>query len=303
MEPGSSPLTRGKPTRRESRPARTWLIPAHAGKTAAATACSKSWGAHPRSRGENIQSAFGPTFSRGSSPLTRGKRAGLTCANPAARLIPAHAGKTATRHTAPRSPTAHPRSRGENERPSPENQAPAGSSPLTRGKLGLCIHRDLLPGLIPAHAGKTGCAQPCPSGAPAHPRSRGENAPMVSVLPFSQGSSPLTRGKPGHHRLLRRESGLIPAHAGKTKPYARTQLRIRAHPRSRGENALSVLADTVGGGSSPLTRGKPCRWRSVNDRTRLIPAHAGKTMQAAMTLTRDKAHPRSRGENNGDDLL
>ena len=73
---GSSPLTRGKrsPLPRPLR--RLRLIPAHAGKTSPSAARSPKPRAHPRSRGENIQSEMRNPRVWGSSPLTRGKRRG-----------------------------------------------------------------------------------------------------------------------------------------------------------------------------------------------------------------------------------
>ena len=71
-------------------------------------------------------------------------------------------------------------------------------------------------GLIPAHAGKTTWHARAVDLQRAHPRSRGENPHLVSVVHMDEGSSPLTRGKPGlrcHEDFV---SGLIPAHAGKT---------------------------------------------------------------------------------------
>ena len=70
-----------------------------------------------------------------------------------------------------------------------------------------------------------------------------------------------------------------------------------AHPRSRGENDLRLIAGMGPQGSSPLTRGKrhACSARPVRDR--LIPAHAGKTSSFSWLLRRSAAHPRSRGEN------
>ena len=50
-------------------------------------------------------------------------------------------------------------------------------------------------------------------------------------------------------------------------------------------------------GSSPLTRGKRRRFREWPGRTRLIPAHAGKTRQCPPWFPDRTAHPRSRGEN------
>ena len=50
-------------------------------------------------------------------------------------------------------------------------------------------------------------------------------------------------------------------------------------------------------GSSPLTRGKPLTPIIDLIVMRLIPAHAGKTGDAATRQTSQRAHPRSRGEN------
>ena len=111
------------------------------------------------------------------------------------------------------------------------------------------------------------------------------------------GSSPLTRGKRFGRVRSSRPSGLIPAHAGKTRPARNPRARAWAHPRSRGENAREDTTEIIFKGSSPLTRGKR---RSVLDREpvrRLIPAHAGKTQSAAGALRGCRAHPRSRGEN------
>ena len=110
-------------------------------------------------------------------------------------LIPAHAGKTpVTWHGWP-TPSAHPRSRGENRELSVGDFMGAGSSPLTRGKL-LSITRLMKsPGLIPAHAGKTFEGKKSFKKLPAHPRSRGENMSAVWVVIVRSGSSPLTRGK------------------------------------------------------------------------------------------------------------
>ena len=78
---------------------------------------------------------------------------------PRTRLIPAHAGKTATTSAASASVTAHPRSRGENRTVAAAQPISAGSSPLTRGKRVLDAACVACGGLIPAHAGKTGAAQ------------------------------------------------------------------------------------------------------------------------------------------------
>ena len=152
-------------------------------------------------------------------------------------------------------------------------------------------------GLIPAHAGKT---QPRVVDGlldRAHPRSRGENPDCGVRVFLSEGSSPLTRGKPLGLGGRVVPPGLIPAHAGKTRQRASHTGGRPAHPRSRGENAFAAGHDTDIDGSSPLTRGKLTRYRGCARVWRLIPAHAGKTLCSPPRRTAGGAHPRSRGEN------
>ena len=172
---------------------------------------------------------------------------------------------------------AHPRSRGENCRVRLGWRAPRGSSPLTRGKQVRHRRWERKLGLIPAHAGKTGRPGSVPGRQTAHPRSRGENYATRRNPANPTGSSPLTRGKQIKQHRKVNSHGLIPAHAGKTRRWARRRRGSRAHPRSRGENAPRSDAWLTRCGSSPLTRGKPVRWSSLAWWLGLIPAHAGKT--------------------------
>ena len=173
---GSSPLTRGKRFAPIALTEWTGLIPAHAGKTSFGEVPGPAWGAHPRSRGENIIEAADPISPLGSSPLTRGKP------GPVAPDV--------------RQSRAHPRSRGENGRGLLGSDELHGSSPLTRGKLreDLSAQRDVL----------------------AHPRSRGENLIAPEMTLTRAGSSPLTRGKRPEGEQAEKQGRLIPAHAGKT---------------------------------------------------------------------------------------
>ena len=130
-----------------------------------------------------------------------------------------------------------------------------------------------------------------------HPRSHGENVIDDGEARTGGGSSPLTRGKRPASDRGHGTAGLIPAHAGKTVPqgprrsvsraHPRSRgktrtvtvrcIRLRAHPRSRGENVSIRVWMAAGGGSSPLTRGKPIRAPRLSSGHGLIPAHAGKT--------------------------
>ena len=230
------------------------------------------------------------------SAQTRNSRNGPTATFPE-DSIPAHAGKTPGMDTTSHCVSAHPRSRGENALQPEGPTLRSGSSPLTRGKLGLAVVAVGALGLIPAHAGKTRRRSPRALGRAAHPRSRGENFEETSLLASCPGPSPLTRGKP---QLLADglvQARLIPAHAGKTTCRRASSVATSAHPRSRGENP--ILAHDGGrlDGSSPLTRGKRDLPLSESLAEGLIPAHAGKTSLPALREDPQAAHPRSRREN------
>ena len=240
------------------------LIPAHAGKTMMTASRMPRKTAHPRSRGENISPSASASASCGSSPLTRGKLAWSVYQVLAARLIPAHAGKTLRTSASHAAPKAHPRSRGENVFDVAAEFLEGGSSPLTRGKRRpwRCSGRRLR--LIPAHAGKTITRTFSRSPRKAHPRSRGENLVPSVVKAPRYGSSPLTRGKLMPSWCRGWCWRLIPAHAGKTKITACQAVSFPAHPRSRGENGPGIPSISRPPGSSPLTRGKRsprCRGR------------------------------------------
>ena len=194
--PGSSPLTRGKQHSNTCTPNPQRLIPAHAGKTPPRKPPWTSTWAHPRSRGENRGVRPGLVFGAGSSPLTRGKRSCRAAQPCRRRLIPAHAGKTRFASMMAARSTAHPRSRGENERIHALLEDVCGSSPLTRGKLQAASDVSAAIRLIPAHAGKTGAGDNLTGISQAHPRSRGENRRFRRSYVMGFGSSPLTRGKP-----------------------------------------------------------------------------------------------------------
>ena len=233
---GSSPLTRGKPLVKGRAIEETRLIPAHAGKTPQVGSDRPFTRAHPRSRGENRARPLVGARSRGSSPLTRGKRAPARRHRVPGGLIPAHAGKTGGDERVHGFGPAHPRSRGENLKGVGHSMGASGSSPLTRGKRLIILFLSFFQRLIPAHAGKTSAVWVVIFGLPAHPRSRGENRGERARWIRRDGSSPLTRGKPAAQRLSDVRERLIPAHAGKTRTMIRRTCAPTAHPRSRGEN-------------------------------------------------------------------
>ena len=70
----------------------------------------------------------------------------------------------------------------------------------------------------------------------------------------------------------------IPAHAGKTPMMSLKTPAPVEHPRARGENDFPFGSGSMRNGTSPRTRGKRPMLRIVDDPTRNIPAHAGKTL-------------------------
>ena len=94
---GSSPRTRGTRFVCERCAVLDRFIPAHAGNTSASRRPRTLTPVHPRARGEHHRCRVGAVPWLGSSPRTRGTRAGPRSLALIARFIPAHAGNTARR--------------------------------------------------------------------------------------------------------------------------------------------------------------------------------------------------------------
>ena len=152
----------------------------------------------------------------GTSPRTRGKPPVAGAPGHKRRNIPAHAGKTPGPPTMRRHHQEHPRARGENFLPLFRRFLPHGTSPRTRGKLGLPRRLISTTRNIPAHAGKTGCRGAGSRNIAEHPRARGENPVAYAMSISDTGTSPRTRGKLVRINQPGSNSRNIPAHAGKT---------------------------------------------------------------------------------------
>ena len=171
------------------------------------------------------------------------------------RIIPAHAGFTATRARHGTQRQDHPRTRGVYSQSSQSRGSSAGSSPHTRG---LRVRGDQPATgirIIPAHAGFTSTHPRRHHLAPDHPRTRGVYVSSGPHQARSPGSSPHTRGLLA--RQVREDLGgrIIPAHAGFTGRTARRSRRAGDHPRTRGVYQCRLRPLTIGVGSSPHTRG------------------------------------------------
>ena len=234
---------------------------------------------------------------KGSSPRGRGKRFGQEEVAGVEGLIPAWAGKTCPPRTRLAAPWAHPRVGGENARKRWKQINTAGSSPRGRGKHGRAVESVGERRLIPAWAGKTRTARRRPRPGRAHPRVGGENDASQVTQTTGPGSSPRGRGKPNEMVCEPQPFGLIPAWAGKTWRNTRRCGTYWAHPRVGGENASKARGFLGAAGSSPRGRGKRGKGRGEVRVGRLIPAWAGKTLDARAWRWPAAAHPRVGGEN------
>ena len=192
------------------------IIPALAGNTHGAVGDSQQRWDHPRSRGEYMDRRKQRNGNAGSSPLSRGIPAMVSCWLRTRRIIPALAGNTLIGEERPPRHSDHPRSRGEYPPPPPKQHGVEGSSPLSRG---IRDHRQSAGGdhrIIPALAGNT---QRWPWRATDywdHPRSRGEYGSFSNTTGCGRGSSPLSRGIRREVREDSEGNRIIPALAGNT---------------------------------------------------------------------------------------
>ena len=175
MDLGSSPHTRGAPAVFLDRAHSRGIIPAYAGSTLEARVSIAFSQDHPRIRGEHSAKAAETTCSPGSSPHTRGARAGeFRIRRLGGGIIPAYAGST----------------RGGNV----EMTSRSGSSPHTRGARRGISRSGPCSRIIPAYAGSTSRAWRCWRSRTDHPRIRGEHTIDDRRRILTNGSSPHTRG-------------------------------------------------------------------------------------------------------------
>ena len=146
---------RGIPSRSNSSPHSSGIIPAHAGNTNGNTNYGMNGEDHPRSCGEYFRMALDRSRRLGSSPLMRGIQKQPRRAVKEKRIIPAHAGNTVSVVFTFDPYEDHPRSCGEYIILDNLQLHNPGSSPLMRGIL---LSRPAIQRksrIIPAHAGNT----------------------------------------------------------------------------------------------------------------------------------------------------
>ena len=152
----------------------------------------------------------------GSSPRMRGSHMALTMPSVSVGIIPAHAGLTRISSTSSRLSRDHPRACGAHTARSMARRAIWGSSPRMRGSPYVVLLHDLVPGIIPAHAGLTSSLPLQRQAVSDHPRACGAHRASQLWTARSSGSSPRMRGSRRPLSVYYHSCGIIPAHAGLT---------------------------------------------------------------------------------------
>ena len=194
---------------------------------------------HPRTRGVYRRAAPTGPPGGGSSPHTRGLLDPDQSHAWADRIIPAHAGFTASPTHPSQERRDHPRTRGVYRSPTGTLAWRGGSSPHTRGLPQHDVPAPLAAGIIPAHAGFTSGSGGGQPPREDHPRTRGVYAGRPPVTTCAGGSSPHTRGLPTAGGIAGCRGRIIPAHAGFTAQHGQHRDDHTDHPRTRGVYAAA----------------------------------------------------------------
>ena len=132
------------------------------------------------------------------------------------RIIPAHAGLTASRYCLRPVSLDHPRACGAHSVLARKAAAEVGSSPRMRGSPVTKDNGCVTEGIIPAHAGLTLMSCHTHSAHWDHPRACGAHCVVFRNELIHEGSSPRMRGSRRLNRFFDVVFGIIPAHAGLT---------------------------------------------------------------------------------------
>ena len=231
---------------------------------------------HPRIRGEHVGDGAPEGRPGGSSPHTRGAQPVQEWHELRRGIIPAYAGSTLVEYYRNNGFRDHPRIRGEHLRDTIIDAQQKGSSPHTRGAPRRRSARRCPWGIIPAYAGST-----LQNKTPSSP---------------TMGSSPHTRGARNPCPPTGSCRRIIPAYAGSTWRRRTRRSMSWDHPRIRGEHAMFGDFHPPSFGSSPHTRGARPSASCPPAARRIIPAYAGSTDSAMVSLQSNRDHPRIRGE-------
>ena len=190
----------------------------------------------------------------------------------------------------------HPRVCGEASPSAVGTGTLLGPSPRVRGSRNRDRGAAVVPGSIPACAGKPASRRHRETCTWVHPRVCGEASRGGVVLKADKGPSPRVRGSLGRLEHGAGQDGSIPACAGKPCESPVSAGVGRVHPRVCGEADWRIYLDVVLAGPSPRVRGSLQVWRPFNSATGSIPACAGKPRRWCRACWCRWVHPRVCGE-------
>ena len=169
-----------------------------------------------------------------------------------------------------------------------------------RGSLAIWMAMASAVGIIPAHAGLTEAGLAAFHGIRDHPRACGAHDFEKGKVVEKEGSSPRMRGSRLAERSGKHFAGIIPAHAGLTRPYVRISVRLRDHPRACGAHVRFTGRAEPDFGIIPahagLTRLYTDPESSSRDHPRACGAHRIKRLRR---MKRPGSSPRMRGSHRG----
>jgi len=90
---------------------------------------------------------------------------------------------------------------------------------------------------------------------------------------------------------------ITPAYAGRISQDIRVDVKLRDHPRIRGENQIIPSDWALIEGSPPHTRGESLKVTPERFDEGITPAYAGRIVDFAAVVIAYQDHPRIRGEN------
>ena len=155
-------------------------------------------------------------------------------------------------------------------------------------------------GLTPACAGTSTKTSTSCQTARAHPRVRGDVAPLEITQLAGRGSPPRARGRQLVGAGALRDHGLTPACAGTSRTAPPAANFGRAHPRVRGDVDFCDGCGFGDEGSPPRARGRLGRDRVADRAAGLTPACAGtSTSPDPRMVGKRGSPPRARGRQVG----
>ena len=192
---GSSPRVRGEEERGAAGGEDEGIIPAGAGRREKVSGSGAGLRDHPRGCGEKRVAGEDVKVGGGSSPRVRGEVVAGITKKGAGGIIPAGAGRSASKCWSPNSRRDHPRGCGEKSDQGYRCANAQGSSPRVRGEEAGDRGRGRADGIIPAGAGRSGVCHDKKGRRGDHPRGCGEKVGVFRLGYSAVGSSPRVRGE------------------------------------------------------------------------------------------------------------